>query len=59
MGGACSAQVQAQYKHSRERKTGSALALQAAFADINIHKRISTKADLYIIGSIKQRKQHE
>ena len=34
MEGVCSAQVQAQNKHSR----GSALALQAAFADINIHK---------------------
>ena len=35
MEGVCSAQVQAQNKHSRK---GSALALQAAFADINIHK---------------------
>jgi hypothetical protein len=29
---------QAQNEHSRGLKTGSALALQAAFADINIHK---------------------
>ena len=38
MGGTCSAQVQAQNEHSRGLKTGSAFALQAAFADINIHK---------------------
>ena len=39
MGDTCSAQVQAQNKHSRGRKTkGSALNLPAAFADINIHK---------------------
>jgi hypothetical protein len=42
MKGVCSAQVQAQNKHRREARTqalnGSALALQAAFADINIHK---------------------
>jgi hypothetical protein len=41
MEGVCSAQVQAQNKHSRGLKTGSALALQAAFADINIHKSCS------------------
>jgi hypothetical protein len=38
MEGVCSAQVQAQNEHSRGLKTGSALALQAAFADINIAK---------------------
>ena len=38
MEGVCSAQVQALNKHSRELKMGTALALQAAFADINIHK---------------------
>jgi len=38
MRGACSTQVQAQNKHSRGLKTGSALALQGAFADTNIAK---------------------
>jgi hypothetical protein len=38
MEGVCSAQVQAQNEHSRGLKTESALALQAAFADINIAK---------------------
>ena len=33
--------VLAQNKHSRGLKMGSALALQAAFADINIHKNWS------------------
>jgi len=33
-----SAQVQAQNKHSRTLKTGTALGLQAAFVDINIRK---------------------
>jgi len=31
-------QVQAQNKHSRTLKTGTALGLQAAFVDINIRK---------------------
>ena len=39
-------QVQAQHKHSRGLKTGSALALQAGFADINIDKSWS----VYITG---------
>jgi hypothetical protein len=34
----CSAQVQAQKKHTRKRKTGTALNLPAAFAGINIAK---------------------
>jgi hypothetical protein len=39
MEGVCSAQVQAQNKHSRARKAhGSAIILQAAFADTNIAK---------------------
>jgi hypothetical protein len=39
MEGVCSAQVQAQNKHSRRRNLkGSALILPAAFADINIAK---------------------
>jgi hypothetical protein len=38
MAAVSSALVQAQNKHSRGLKTGSALALQAAFADINIRK---------------------
>jgi len=45
MEGVCSAQVQAQNEHSRGLKTGSALALQVAVADINIQK-----AGLYITG---------
>jgi len=40
MEGTCSAQVQAQNKHSRGLKTGTDLTLQAAFADINIAIRI-------------------
>jgi len=38
MEGVCSAQVQAQNKHSRKGNAGPALALQAAFGDINIAK---------------------
>jgi hypothetical protein len=38
MAGVCSALVEAQNKHSRGLKMGSALAFQAAFANINIRK---------------------
>jgi hypothetical protein len=48
----CSAQVQAQNKHSRELKMGTALALQAAFADINIHK---SRSVYYWLGSANGR----
>jgi len=58
MEGVCSAQVQAQNKHSRELKTlRSALILHAAFADINIHKGRSVYYWLEAKRTIQRKKK--